>query len=846
MKKIILSLIFLAIITVGFSVNWVGINSSVPAPAKITLTFSNIERSVVHLTIDGFNLKEVQTPRGTVNTILLEESTPMLNAGAPELPKITTSLIIPDMAEMGIRVVSSAYKDYENMEIAPSKGVIMRDVDPSTVPYQYGEQYNLNKFFPGDMTGTREPFIARDLRGQTMIVYPFQYNPVSKTLRVFYDMTVELYKVSENGVNPLNRLGKDIRLSRDFMSVYSSAFLNTDAVSYAALDDYGRMLVISYGDFMTDMQPYVNWKNAAGIPTEMIDVTTAGSTASAIKAYITNYYNTKGVTFVLLVGDAAQIPTNTGGGLGGPSDNAYGYIVGSDHYSDVFIGRFSAENVAHVQTQVQRTLEYEINPQFVADDWFTTVIGIASDQGPGDDNEYDYQHIRNQQTQLLAYTYTSNPELFDGTQGGNDDPGNPTPSKVATAVNDGASLIIYCGHGSMTSWGTSGFGNGNVNALTNQGKLPFILAVACVNGQFNAGTCFAEAWLRATKDGQPTGAIAFLGATINQSWDSPMEGQDEMTDILAESYSSNIKRTFAGISINGCMKMIDSYGTDGRNMADTWTVFGDPSLMVRSSNPGELVVSHNLTLYPGDSTITITCNVIGARATATINDTIMATALIVDSTGLLTLTFPGLPAVSDSIHLVITAYNYLPYISDIPIDITTTINFEGYPTAIRPADTVNFTDYSTGGVTSWSWSFPGGTPDASNEKNPVVTYSNTGTFDVQLIVGNRNGYDTLLKPAYIVVDYPTGIDTKQATLAFSVLPNPNNGIFTLNIGSFRDDIVTVKLFNLLGNVIFEEKDMPVNEKLSRQINLSNQPNGIYFMTVKGKVSTSTQKVLIKK
>jgi len=248
MKKIILSLIFLAIITVGFSVNWVGINSSVPAPAKITLTFSNIERSVVHLTIDGFNLKEVQTPRGTVNTILLEESTPMLNAGAPELPKITTSLIIPDMAEMGIRVVSSAYKDYENMEIAPSKGVIMRDVDPSTVPYQYGEQYNLNKFFPGDMTGTREPFIARDLRGQTMIVYPFQYNPVSKTLRVFYDMTVELYKVSENGVNPLNRLGKDIRLSRDFMSVYSSAFLNTDAVSYAALDDYGRMLVISYGD----------------------------------------------------------------------------------------------------------------------------------------------------------------------------------------------------------------------------------------------------------------------------------------------------------------------------------------------------------------------------------------------------------------------------------------------------------------------------------------------------------------------------------------------------------------------------------------------------------------------
>jgi hypothetical protein len=71
-------------------------------------------------------------------------------------------------------------------------------------------------------------------------------------------------------------------------------------------------------------------------------------------------------------------------------------------------------------------------------------------------------------------------------------------------------------------------------------------------------------------------------------------------------------------------------------------------------------------------------------------------------------------------------------------------------------------------------------------------------------------------------------------------------MFNLNIGSFRDDVVTIKLFNMLGNVIFEEKDIPVNEKLSRQINVSNQPSGIYFMTVKGKESTTTQKVLIKK
>ncbi|RMD72414.1 MAG: PKD domain-containing protein, partial [Bacteroidetes bacterium] len=36
--------------------------------------------------------------------------------------------------------------------------------------------------------------------------------------------------------------------------------------------------------------------------------------------------------------------------------------------------------------------------------------------------------------------------------------------------------------------------------------------------------------------------------------------------------------------------------------------------------------------------------------------------------------------------------------------------------------TVHFTDLSTGNVTGWHWSFPGGTPSTSADPNPVVTY----------------------------------------------------------------------------------------------------------------------------
>jgi hypothetical protein len=645
--------------------NWNAIHSGTPKKAEINLLSSDISSSIIRFRVEGFYLNPVQTPQGEQYVVELENSSRILKAGAPDLAKLTASVIIPDEALMSSRIVSSSYVEYTGIEIAPSKGNFTRDIKPSDVPYTYGSAYQQDRFFPEQINELREPYIMRDFRGQTIIVNPFQYNPITKVLRVYTDITVEIYKIGTNGLNPMIRKTPEINIQQEFGNAYQRHFLNYSPADYTPVNDYGKMLVICHPPFMAAMQSYVNWKNAIGIPTEMVDVSTIGTTTTAIKNYIVNYYNTNTLTFVLLVGDAPQIPTNTGGGLGGPSDNAYGYIVGNDRYIDLFVGRFSAETVAEVETQVTRTLEYEKNPQFLTDDWYTTCLGIASSEGPGDDGEYDYQHVRNMQTDLLAYTYTWNPELFDGSQGGNDASGNPTPSMVATEINGGSGIVLYTGHGSNTSWSTSGFSNSNVNQLTNIGKLPFIWSVACVNGNFQSITCFAEAWLRATHNNQPTGAIAFLGSTINQSWNPPMEGQDEMVDILVETYPNNIKRTFGGLSMNGCAKMIDTYGNDGMNMADTWTLFGDPSLVVRTANPVQLTASHNPTLFVGTATFNVSCNVNGARATLSHNGNILATSLI--QNGSVTLTFTPVMTPNDTVMLVINEYNYIPYIANIPV-----------------------------------------------------------------------------------------------------------------------------------------------------------------------------------
>ncbi|MDF3028929.1 MAG: hypothetical protein K0S23_3236 [Fluviicola sp.] len=45
-------------------------------------------------------------------------------------------------------------------------------------------------------------------------------------------------------------------------------------------------------------------------------------------------------------------------------------------------------------------------------------------------------------------------------------------------------------------------------------------------------------------------------------------------------------------------------------------------------------------------------------------------------------------------------------------------------------------------VTSWSWSFPGGSPATSTSQDPIVTYAAPGWYDVTLTVANAIGSDT--------------------------------------------------------------------------------------------------------
>ena len=671
MRRHILTTLLVMLTVVTFGQQWVAIKSNNPNTIQTTLVSSSENQITVNLQVPGFYTKEVTTPRGEANIISVPKTVSTAAAGEPDLPMIAVPAIVGDRQHYSIRMIDAQYADFQ-LEVAPSKGDFPRTINPDDVPYTYGEAYSRDAFFPAQNVDLYEPYILRDFRGQNMVVYPFAYNPISKTLRVYYNMTVEMFSDGLSSENIFDRRSTVVTMDPELEVVYGNHFINfREGLSkYTPVNETGELLIICHDAFMTAMQPFVNWKKQTGRPTTMVGTSTTGTNDSSIKTYIQNQYNANNnLSHVLLVGDVAQIAGHqqSGGGYSGKSDNWYGQIVGNDSYNDIIIGRFSAENEAQVTTQVNRVIYYERDIN-ASDTWLATGQGISKNEGAGSGHygESDYQHIDNIRNDLLAYTYTNVHRDYQGVSGV-----TSSAAIISQHINEGVSIINYCNHGSTTSWGVFNYSNSHINALTNDNKLPFIWSVACDNGKYDySGACFAETWLRATNNstGEPTGAIGGMFSYISQPWQPPQYGQDEMVDVLVESNSNNIKRTLGGTSYDGNMKILDQYGQNpGQGWATYffWILFGDPSLTVRTAVPTNMNVTHASTMSSSATSFTVNAtNGNGAMATLTLNNEILGSAPINNGTANITFAAPGQTGTAT---LTVFGYNKITYIGSVNI-----------------------------------------------------------------------------------------------------------------------------------------------------------------------------------
>jgi hypothetical protein len=746
---------------------WIKLNPALSEDYKIEIIEQSADEMTIKLNINSYRLDEVTTPRGTAYVVKTPECRNSYQKGAPDLPFVTAALAIPDHGGYKYEVISSNFSTINNIDIAPSKGTIYRNVDPATVPYEYGREYNFNDFFPLNRSTMSDPYILRDVRGSNITILPFCYNAISKELRIYNEIIVKIKFNDDSYINEISSV-KATR-NADFNGIYDRTFLNYKTSSkYTALDEGtpGNILIIAKDTYASAMADYINWKREKGIETELVLMSAIGTTSAQVKTYIQNYYNTNDLTYVLLVGDAADVPIITVSGQ--DTDNGYTYLAGGDGYADIFIGRFSGNSLADIQTQVDRTVHYE-KELSTSDTWLENAFGSASNEGGGsnghDGGESDAVHMNNIKTDLENYGYTVTSVYQDG--GSN--------AQITTAFNNGIGIANYIGHGDVTLWVNTNFTNTQVNALTNAKKLPFIWSVACVNGDFNGNTCFAEAWLRATNGGNATGAVAFLGSTINQSWNEPMTGQDEMVDILMETYPSNIKRTMGGLSFNGMFQMIQE-GGQGQSMADTWTLFGDPSLMVRSKTPELMTINHQSTITVGQASFQVNCNVDGALVSLTKlngeNVEIIGTGYV--SGGSVTVDIEAFTAPGNML-VTVTAFNKVTYQEDVLVIVP-----DG-PYVIHDGYTIDDTDGNNNGLVDYNemvyinQTLTNVGVEVAHDVNTIFSISNPG-----VTVNDNNEFflditvsETVTMDMAYTITIPDGI-ADQTNLAASLVITDNN------------------------------------------------------------------------
>ena len=179
------------------------------------------------------------------------------------------------------------------------------------------------------------------------------------------------------------------------------------------------------------------------------------------------------------------------------TDNAYVAISGNDTFPDLAGGRLPANTPDEATRMVNKIISYETAPPagawqsgliFVSDNW-RAANGSPDDAGNFEAmNEAAITHIPSQYTIRRVY-YDPYPADDAGESFRHRTPEDTTPA-IINEVNSGALFLNYIGHAANTTWAhevilrARDVGRNDVTLMSNGGKLPISLDMACLSGDF--------------------------------------------------------------------------------------------------------------------------------------------------------------------------------------------------------------------------------------------------------------------------------------------------------------------------------------------------------------------------
>ncbi|MBN2729394.1 MAG: T9SS type A sorting domain-containing protein [Bacteroidales bacterium] len=632
----------------------------------------------VSFTIHDLNITSFKTENGEFCQIHLFDAVNMGEIGCPELPTITKMIRIPENAELKIVVQSAQYTDIDLADygiyspLFPEQGHQTKDNNVKDF-IKNKSAYSENVFSGNEIVQTEVQGHLRNMRIALLKISPVQYNPVQNTIRVYHSID---FAVVYKNANWAQSAELDKKYGSFLFSSIENEVFNTDI--FKAQKDTNtqypvKMIIVADTMFHDALQPFIQWKTKKGFIVEEAYTSNpaVGTTTTSIKSYLQSSWDNASAgdpaqSFILIVGDVAQIPAFSGTAGSHFTDMYYAEYTG-DVIPEVFFGRFSATSVAELQPQIDKTLEYE-QYLFPTETWLDTVVMVA-----GVDGSFGPVHGNGQINYGITYYFNASQGLYSYTHlypnSGSE------AAQIRSEIGQGVSFANYTAHGSTSGWADPSFVSTDVPSMNNNHKYPLMIGNACSTNTFSSD-CFGETLLRIPEKG----AIGYIGGSNSTYWDEDFYwavgvrttidanpvysvgnhgSYDRLWHINGEPFSEWFVSQ-GQMVMAGNMAVLQSGNTSYTYYSEIYHLMGDPSLMPYIGIPSQLTVSHPPLVPIGQSSIAVTTEPYAYVGVS--QNGVWHGAGIADATGNLTIniipfTIPG------NIDIVGTKQFRKPYVS---------------------------------------------------------------------------------------------------------------------------------------------------------------------------------------
>ncbi|MCH2021553.1 MAG: C25 family cysteine peptidase [Saprospiraceae bacterium] len=722
----------------------------------------------------------------------------MDEVGNPAIPSHIDIIAMPEGARPLITIVASEYIEYQGYNLHPVLELASDSIGAPEPSFELNTlQYDKNAFFPSKLVEVVEFQKMREAGLTYVEVRPVQFNPVTKTIRVYSKIQ---YKVEY--INPLKSF-QDLALNNsiNYLNVLNNVALNSDVlpkrtqIGGVRSGANANYIIITHPDYLTSAQDLADWKMQLGYTVEI--VSKSGWTYTEIKDSLSLKYNSYSPRpdYVVFIGDVDKVPGEIINS-NFATDLYYVCMDGSSDYTaDMARGRISIANASEAAVAVQKIINYEKTP--VADPAFYTLgLNCAEFQDSDDDGYADrrfsltsenvYDYLNGVHSFNISRVYGSGSTNPTNWNNGAYAAGEPLPSyllkpgfpwngsgtDVRDQMNIGQLYVLHRDHGYSQGWGTPGFNSSYIPSLTNGNRLPVMFSVNCSSGDLLAPASFAEQLLRHSGGGA-VGVIAasdisysglndaFVLGLFDAIWDSPG---------LIPNFTGSGGTGNTPTPHNHINKLGEVLNQGLIRMAETWSnsqrtnelfhYHGDPSMKIWTDVPTQISATHPTQINCNSTSITITnASCLDALATICFNGEIIGSTYLVNGNG--TINCAPITNIVPNVILTLSKDNHIPYVANLPIvncALAPLINFEAstYSEIFCGGVTtpITFSDLSYYGPTQWTWNFTPNTvtfvnSTTANSQYPEVEFNAPGMYSIQLIASNAFGSDTLYRSNYI-------------------------------------------------------------------------------------------------